>query len=200
MKDKTFPIGALLIATATFVTSITIAVKIKGAPWNTVPILELATYGGITNAQIARGEWWRLFTSHLVHVKQGHMLFNVISLFVLGAAFERITNLFRFFLLWLVSGIVGTYASIINVNPPWDIGTGASQAVIGIAGGIIVSMMRGHSHPKWLKMVLWIVLALSFFLDLIFVHYPKPGHLFGLFAGILLGFCLVPKQPAKSSD
>lgn len=190
---KKFPIGTFLIVVLTFITSITIAMKVQGLPWNTVPIIQLRYYGGIDHIQIANWELWRFFTAQLVHTKQGHMLFNVITLFLLGLAFERATSPLRFALLWLVSGSAGIYASIYFVAPPYDVGTGASQAVLGIAGGVIVTFMRGYKCPKWLKATLIVTIGVSLALDLIFAHYPKPGHVVGFIAGVILGFLLVPK-------
>ena len=42
-----------------------------------------------SNEYIAKGEWWRLLTSLLVHVDLQHFLFNSICLFILGSSIEN---------------------------------------------------------------------------------------------------------------
>lgn len=42
-----------------------------------------------SNEYIAKGEWWRLMTSLLVHVDLQHFLSNSICLFVLGSSIEK---------------------------------------------------------------------------------------------------------------
>ena len=42
-----------------------------------------------SNEYIAKGEWWRLITSLLVHVDLQHFLSNSICLFMLGSSIEK---------------------------------------------------------------------------------------------------------------
>ena len=159
-----------------------------------MPILQLRNYGGVDNGQLANGEWWRLLTAQFVHVKQAHMLFNVITLFLLSLAVERAAGPFVLFLLWLLSGVAGTFASIYSVPPPYDIGSGASQALMGIAAAVIIFLWRTHDRPRWLVVTLSVTLILQLGLDLISAHYPKPGHVVGFLAGLILALGLVPKS------
>lgn len=78
------------------------------------------------------------------------MLFNVICLFLLGIAVERATGSIRLALLWLLSGVAGTYASIYAVPPPYDVGSGASQAIMGVAASAIVVLWRERDSSRWL--------------------------------------------------
>jgi rhomboid protease GluP len=87
-----FPIVSTVLALTTLVASATVAIVVGGSPWSRAPILELRNYGGVNNAQLASGELWRLVTSQFVHVSQAHMLFNVMSLFLLAIAVERATG------------------------------------------------------------------------------------------------------------
>jgi membrane associated rhomboid family serine protease len=155
--------------------------------------LQLRNYGGVDNAQLANGELWRLVTSQFVHVFQAHMLFNVISLFLLAMAVERATSSVRLALLWLLSGVAGTYASIYAVPPPYDIGSGASQAIMGVAASAIVVLWRKHSTSKWLIAAVAVTLVNAVALDLVFAFRVKPGHVVGFFVGLILAIALVPK-------
>ena len=194
---KTFPIVSIVLALTTLVASAAVAIAVGGAPWSMAPILALRNYGGVDNAQLANGEFWRLVTSQFVHVFQAHMLFNVMSLFLLGLAVERATGSFRLALLWLLSGVAGTYASIYAVPPPYDIGSGASQAIMGVAASAIVVLWRKHDTPRWLIVAVVVTLVNGAALDLVFAARVKPGHVVGFLVGLILAAVLVPKNTGR---
>ncbi len=50
-----------------------------------------------SNEYIAKGEWWRVITSLLVHVDLQHFLSNSIFLFALGSSIEKATRTLFFF-------------------------------------------------------------------------------------------------------
>jgi membrane associated rhomboid family serine protease len=190
---KPFPIVSTVLALTTLVASAAVAIAVGGSPWSRVRILELRNYGAVDNAQLASGELWRLVTSQFVHVSQAHMLFNVISLFLLAMAVERATSSLRLALLWLLSGVAGTYASIYAVPPPYDIGSGASQAIMGVAASAIVVLWRKHDTPRWLIVAVVVTLVIAAALDLVFASRVKPGHVVGFFVGLIFAVVFVPK-------
>lgn len=153
----------------------------------------LRTYGGVNNEQLANGDLWRLVTSQFVHVSPAHMMFNVISLFLLLMAVEAAAGSLRVAVLWLLSGVAGTYASIYAVPPPYDIASGASQAIMGVAAAAIVVLWRKLHSPKWLGLVVLVTLVTGVGLDLAFASRVKLGHIVGFFVGLILAVVLVPK-------
>jgi rhomboid protease GluP len=188
---KPFPILSISLALGTLIASCTVATIVHGTPWSNLRILELHDYG-VDNAQLANGQWWRLATAQFVHAKQAHMLFSVIVLFLLGVSVEEATGSVTFGLLWLVTGVVGTYASIYGVPPPYDIGSGASQALMGVAAAAIIVMRRGPARsPVWLKATLIITVAAQIGMDLVFGHSLKSGHTVPFAVGLLLAILLV---------
>ena len=95
--------------------------------------------------------------------------------------------------LWLLSGLAGTYASIYAVPPPYDIGSGASQAIMGVAAAAIVGLWRKHDTPRWLIVAVVVTLVTGAGLDLAFASRVKPGHVIGFFVGLIVAVGLVPK-------
>ncbi|MED1919911.1 rhomboid family intramembrane serine protease, partial [Bacillus thuringiensis] len=77
-----------------------------------------------SNEYIAKGEWWRVITSLLVHVDLQHFLSNSIFLFALGSSIEKQLGHFSFFILFFLSGISGNISSYI-IMPPEYIHAGA---------------------------------------------------------------------------
>jgi rhomboid protease GluP len=189
---KAFPLISIVLAVGTLAVSLTVATVVNGSPWSSVRILELRNYGGVDNAHLANGEWWHLLTAQFVHVKPAHMLFNVVTLFLLSVCVERAAGSFRLALLWLFSGLAGTYASIHSVPPPYDVGSGASQAIMGVGGAAIVVIRRNLAHPPWFKSALVVSLGFTAGLDLFFSASLKPGHVVGFLVGLVIAIGLMP--------
>jgi rhomboid protease GluP len=103
-------------------------------------------------------------------------------------------------LFWLLSGVAGTYASIYSVPPPYDIGSGASQAIMGLAGAAIVVIRRDPAHPRWLRGVLMVTLGIAAALDLVSSYTLKAGHVVGFLVGLLLAIGLVPQGDSASDE
>src|SRR5690606_2875024 len=188
---------------ATLLYSMYVAFSVTGNPLGNVKIVQLEPYGGITFSHLMELELWRLFASQMIHAKQIHMLYNVLSLVLLGAFLERYIRGVKFFLLWFISGSIGTLVSTLFVTPPWNLGTGASQAVLGIAAFGLVLSLKGINSSKWLVVVLCFSLIPAFALDFIYAGYPKPGHIVGFLIGAVVGIVYCKKankahQPAAA--
>ncbi len=181
------PYSTLFICTITFIYSIYVAFDLTGNILGNVKITQLEPYGGITFSHLGNFELWRLFVSQIIHAKQIHMLYNVLSLALLGIFLERYIRAVKFFLLWFVAGSIGTLVSTLFVTPPWNLGTGASQAVLGIAAFGLVLSLKGINSSKWLVVVLCFSLIPAFVLDFIYAGYPKPGHIAGVLIGVIAG-------------
>lgn len=203
MKITHTPYGTIFISLTTLLYSMYVAFSVTGNLLGNVKIIQLEPYGGVTFAHLASLELWRLFASQLIHAKQIHMLYNVLSLAVLGVFLERYIHTVKFFLLWFIAGSVGTLVSTLFVTPPWNLGTGASQAVLGIAAFGLVLYLKGINSSKWLLAILCFSLIPAFALDFIYAGYPKPGHIVGFLIGAVAGIVYCKKankahQPAAA--
>lgn len=187
MKNDTVPFVALLISGVTLIYSMHVAFALTGNVLGNVKIVQLEPYGAIQFSHLRDFEFWRLFASQLVHVKQFHMLYNVTCLALLGLCLTRRLGNLKFLLLWFVSGAVGTLAGTLFVAPPWNLGTGASQAVLGIAGFGLFILRSGIESSRWLVFVLCLSLVPAFLLDFIYAGYPKPGHIVAVLIGAIAG-------------
>lgn len=95
---------------------------------------------------VAVTEPWRLFTAAFLHAGFFHLFFNMIMLVVMGRLLERTMGHARFVALYLLSAIggnlfVGIWALIIQ-NSMWAYTVGASGALYGIMGALLVSMKQ----------------------------------------------------------
>ena len=180
-----FPWCTLLLCAATALLSVHTAIEISGTWLGRVRIVQLEDYG-LRFAHLRDLELWRLVTAQLVHVKQPHMVSDVFCLLLVGTAVERNVGLLRLFLLWLVGGSVAMLFSSLFVPPPWNLGTGASQAIMAIAGAGLWLALTGVDRSKFLRWSVGFAIGLAFAIDVVHVYYPKPGHVAGVLLGLLM--------------
>lgn len=76
-----------------------------------------------------RGEWWRLLTCCFVHIGLIHLGVNMLSLFLVGPLLERMWGHAGFLTLYLIAGVGGSCAMVIEA--PLAYGAGASGALWG---------------------------------------------------------------------
>jgi rhomboid family GlyGly-CTERM serine protease len=98
---------------------------------------------------LADGEWWRLFTAHVVHLDLRHALLNVVGLALVWALFARDYSPKA----WLAI-VLGTIAAIDaglwlgDSTIQWYVGS--SGALHGaLAAGILAHVRKGERHG-WL--------------------------------------------------
>lgn len=183
--SRRIPWCTLLLCAATAAVSVYAAIEISGTWLGRVRIVELESYG-LRFRYIGELELWRLITAQLVHVKQPHMLSNVFCLLLIGTAVERHVGFTRLLVLWLIGGSIAMLISTLFVTTPWNLGTGASQAIMAIAGAGLWLAMTGVDRSKSLLLPVVFTIAVALAVDLIFAHYPKPGHVAGLLLGYLI--------------
>ena len=144
---------------------------------------QLLEHGAITIDSLRNLQVWRLITVQLIHVSQYHMLYNAASMFGLAYLLERRIGTGYLLTIWLLAGGLGTLSTNFFGTAPWNAGTAASQAALGMAGfGVILIIKVNHAWPL-LKFTLALTIVPAFCLDCASDGYPKPGHVFSLIAG-----------------
>src|SRR5580693_427332 len=157
---------------------------------------------------LLHGEWWRIVTAMFVHVGIIHIATNMWCLWNLGLLAEPLMGSFGLFSAYILTGFAGNLLSIAK-NPgvaghPSIVGAGASGAVFGLAGVLIVllkSPLLPVPQPE-LKRLRWSVIQfalLNFAIGLYTAFGPSPvqidnmAHLGGFLSGLALGVPLVPR-------
>lgn len=156
----------------------------------------LIRWGANFGPRTLDGQAWRLLTSTFVHIGVIHIGLNVWVLWSIGQLVERLTGNVGFLILYVLSGLFGSLASV--YRNPTVLSAGASGAVFGAFGGLMgFVLLRGDSIPRGMLGSLRNS-GLSFlFYNLIF-GLSIPGidmaaHAGGLAAGFVCG--LVASQP-----
>jgi membrane associated rhomboid family serine protease len=92
--------------------------------------------GGATRFDLSNGEWWRLVTCCFAHWGGTHLLFNMISLYILGRITEPVWGHGRFLVLYLLAGLGGSCAAMVYRSDSHL--AGASGAIWGLTTSLMV--------------------------------------------------------------
>lgn len=153
------------------------------------------------------GEWWRVVTAMFVHVGIVHLATNMWCLWNLGLLGEPLVGPLGVLAAYLLSGAAGNLLSI-GVDTAFGtgslVGAGASGAVFGIAGALIV-LLKSRRLPvppaelSGLRRMVIYFAAINFVIGFgslavgTAVRIDNMAHLGGFLGGILFSLPLVPK-------
>jgi len=137
---------------------------------------------GLIPVGVADGEYWRLLTSPFLHAGIMHLGFNILVLYMLGPTLEMIFGHVWFLVLYLMSALGGATLSYLFLDP-FGASVGASGAIFGLMGALIVAGRRLQYDVKQVAILLLINLAISFVLGS-FIDWR--AHLGGLVVGSLV--------------
>jgi rhomboid protease GluP len=167
---------------------------------------------------LINGEWWRIVTAMFVHVGILHLATNMWCLWNLGLLAEPLMGSVGVLAVYLLTGAAGNLLST-DLNWLWPIrdgaggvffpaGAGASGAVFGIAGALIV-LLKSNRLPvpplelkKLRKSVIYfaalnLILGLSISGGNLFLHsglnIDNMAHLGGFTCGLLFATPMVPR-------
>jgi membrane associated rhomboid family serine protease len=168
-------------------------------------ILEL--YGGLTPALVLRyGMVWQLLTYSLLHASVGHVLINMLILWMFGAQQEQDWGSKKFleFYLFCVAGaalttIAVAYSPIPGVSPGTST-IGASGGVYGVlaAFGLLYGDREIFMFPLPFMMKAKYMVLIMVFLVVVATFQPSQGvNNFAHLGGLLFGFLYVKFVPRR---
>jgi rhomboid protease GluP len=179
--------------------------------------LQLLQWGADNGGRVLQyGEWWRLVTSTFVHVGVIHLATNMWCLWNLGLLGEPLLGPIGTLAVYLLTGVAGNLLSVavnpdLPMGPHSVVGAGASGAVFGLAGVLIV-LLKSKLLPvpelelKRLRRsviyfaVLNFVLGASTLLIPSVIRIDNMAHLGGFLSGLALGVPLVPRIGSARPD
>lgn len=120
--------------------------------WNPIGVLQ------VVPGWLPRGEVWRPLTANLVHeLGIVHLLLNMIGLVLAGPAVEAALGARGFLALYSICGYAAWAASAWRGNS----GSGASAALTGIFGALLVLALRPSDTPSTQRSLLLRAIILS---------------------------------------
>ena len=191
------PVTASLIAANVLVYLAVSALAVSaGTAWNIAlvnQIGEVLERGALVPAAVAEGQVWRLLTSIFLHSGLIHLSFNMVALYFLGTFAESAFGRWRFFTLYVLSGLSGGLAYLYfgTFDRP---AVGASGAIFGLLGSILGYALRRGTFSWQNPMIrqLLILLALNVYLGLSISNISNTAHMGGLAGGFIFGWLMAP--------
>ncbi len=173
---------------------------------------QLVHFGANATDLVLAGQWYRLLTATFVHVGVIHLATNMWCLYNLGLLGEPLLGKWGLIATYLVTGIAGNLLSLaVNVilfvvtrTPDLSVGAGASGAVFGIAG-ILIVLLSNKKLPiplgelQRLRRSVIQFAGLNLVIGLATVIVPlvridNMAHIGGFLSGLALGVPLVPRM------
>ena len=177
----------------------------------------LLHFGANQTDLVLHGQWYRLLTATFVHVGLLHLATNMWCLWNLGMLGEPLIGPFGMVAVYLITGIAGNLLSmawnVVGYLATRDllilhqVGAGASGAVFGIAGILIVLLSNPRLPFPWevlrslrRRVVQFAAINLFIGLGTMFVNVgiriDNMAHIGGFLSGLALGVPLVPRMTA----
>lgn len=167
---------------------------------------DLVRFGANATDFTLAGQWYRLVTATFVHVGIIHLATNMWCLYNLGLLGEPLLGRWGLVATYLITGVAGNLLSLLVnvVRRDLSVGAGASGAVFGIAGILIVllsnkklpipeselqRLRRSVIQFAGLNLVIGLGTAFSSI-----IHIDNMAHIGGFLSGLALGPPLVPQM------
>lgn len=161
--------------------------------------MALVSMGAIVPDLFESGEYWRLLSAMFLHIGLLHLVLNAWALYQLGGLFEHLFGTGRFVVVYFATGITASTVSALFTN---GIAAGASGAIFGILGALILTIRRS---PLWrsdralrgLLPQLMVWAGINIVIGFSFPGIDNSAHIGGFVSGLLLGLIphRVPPRP-----
>ena len=142
----TFLVASLLVAV--------FAVESYQVSWQTLTVggglitPTLALRAAVYPPSIEHGEWWRFITAGFIHFNVLHLGLNLIGLIYAGVFVESRFGRLRFALIYAAALLGGNVLAYLTTIGTREFTGGASGAIMGLFGAIVVFAMRFWSQRE----------------------------------------------------
>jgi membrane associated rhomboid family serine protease len=145
---------------------------------------------------VEQGQYARLITSAFLHASVLHLATNMITLYIVGAPLERVLRPVRYLVVYFLSALGGSLFSV-WLSPEFSIGVGASGAIFGLFGALLVLRRQVGAEAGALAVLIGLNLVISFALP----NISWQAHIGGLVTGTLVALALrgvdrISRRPA----
>jgi rhomboid protease GluP len=160
--------------------------------------LQLFAWGANYGPATLNGQWWRLLSSTFIHGGIIHLALNMQCLWQLGKLTERLYGNWTFLMLYILSGLGGSVASLW-----WDpdtLSVGASGAIFGVAGGLMAFLYLGklplpRAATQSILTSTLIFVGYNLLYGAVSMGIDNAAHIGGLATGALVGALLTRPIP-----
>ncbi len=175
---------------------------------------QLMAYGANNSVSVLNdGQWWRLLTPIFVHIGFIHIASNMWCLWNLGLLGEPLIGPFGLVAVYVLTGVAGNLLTVawdvgaahyygVSLEAVAGVGAGASGAVFGIAGILIILLSNRRLPIPWselqrlrrsvvqfsiINLAIGASTSLAIVGNFIHVRVDNTAHLGGFLSGLALG-------------
>ncbi|WP_414046283.1 rhomboid family intramembrane serine protease [Macrococcus equi] len=144
--------------------------------------------GGLTHFNFVHGDYYRVITSMFLHFDIQHLLFNMMSLFIIGKIVEYLFKRWQYLLIFFGGGIIGNLVSL--AFDTTSISVGSSGAICALLGAILVYISFSGKYNK--KFIIQVIIGSLIYLAIssLFANVNNLAHFGGLFGGFCIALLL----------
>ena len=134
---------------------------------------------------VEQGQYARLITSAFLHASVLHLGTNMLTLYIVGAPLERVLRPVRYLIVYFLSALGGSLFSV-WLSPQFSIGVGASGAIFGLFGALVVLRRQIGAEAGALAVLIGLNLVISFTVP----NISWQAHIGGLITGALVALAM----------
>lgn len=158
----------------------------------------LLMFGAKQGYFISSGEVYRLLTAAFLHGGLIHLVVNMYSLYAVGGIAEKIYGCKKYIGIYLFSAITSSYLSY--KLAPLTISVGASGAIFGVLGAVLVFAIKEKDHlNKGFMANIVSVIILNLCIGMTNSNIDNFGHIGGFLGGFILSLLLYKKDKRSKS-
>jgi len=168
------------------------------------PVSDWLRYDAV---EIAQHEYWRLLTPHIVHLSQGHLIMNILGLFLVFLFFARCVEPHY----WLISMLLSAFGIslliyLFNEDIRWYVGLSGVLHTLFMLGGLADIRVR-----RWEGITFTLLICGKIFYEQLYG--PLPGseetaggavlvdaHMYGAIIGGIAGLLYLRLKKRSSQD
>ena len=197
-NQKKLAAATLLLITISVL--IFLLMALSGGEWLRFSGAQVLHWGGNYGPLTMEGQWWRLLSTMFVHIGLFHLAINMWALYELGGLAEQIYGPWSMLLIYLLTGVAGSIASL--ARNPTIVSAGASGAIFGLAGVLIITLALRRLAVRSGELTIALASLLAFAGYNLSYGFVKGGidngaHLGGLVSGLLMGVALAAGREAQ---
>ena len=143
---------------------------------------------------------WTILTSMFAHADLEHIFFNMFALFMFGSILENRIGSGRFIFLYLMAGVLGSVGFML-LNSPDSSALGASGAIYGILGALMILMPNMSVYMYFIPIPMWLAGPIYALIEIFALgrvdSIAHSAHILGFFGGALLALRESQAWPPK---
>ncbi|CAA9273556.1 MAG: Rhomboid family protein, partial [uncultured Corynebacteriales bacterium] len=147
---------------------------------------------GLLPIAVESGQYERVITAAFLHAGLLHLATNMLTLYVVGTPLERVLRAGRYLAVYLLSAVGGSLLSL-WLSPDWSVGVGASGAIFGLFGALLVLRRQVGADARGLAVLIGLNLVITFAVP----NISWQAHIGGLVTGVLVALVLAAVPGAR---